>query len=72
MFHLSRESRRADDKAGLRKGYGLTRRCPLCGRELLWEQDQAGMYVAMDYDKEPHVPHVFACKGSDVQNADNL
>ena len=63
MYHLSRESRRAADKAGLRKGYGLTRRCPLCGRELLWEQDQAGLYVAMDYDSEPHVPHALSCPG---------
>lgn len=61
MFHLSRESRRVADKADLRKGYGLTRRCPFCGRELLWEQDQAGLYVAMDYDSEPHIPHVLSC-----------
>ena len=61
MYHLSRESRRAADKAGLRKGYGLTRRCPHCGRELLWEQDQAGLYVAMDYDSEPRKPHILTC-----------
>ena len=63
MFHLSRESRRAADKAGLRKGYGLTRRCPRCGRELLWEQDEMGVYVAMDYDifPEKHVPHILTC-----------
>jgi hypothetical protein len=58
MFHLSRESRRAADKAGLLKGYGLTRHCPHCGRELLWEQDQAGL---MDYDSDPHKPHVLSC-----------
>ena len=72
MFHLSRESRRAADTVRLRKDCGLTRRCPRCGRELLWEQDQVGMYVAMDYDSDPHVPHVFTCKGSEVQNADNI
>lgn len=72
MYHLSRESRRAAGKAGLRKGYGLTRRCPHCGAELLWEQDEHGLYVAMDYDSDPHVPHVFSCKGSEVQNADKI
>ena len=61
MFHLSRESRRAAELAGLRRRGKLTRRCPLCGRELFWEQDQAGLYVAMDYDKEPHKPHVLSC-----------
>lgn len=61
MLHLSRESRRAANKAGLRKGYGLTRRCPHCGKELLWERDYVGMYVAMDYDSEPHKPHVLSC-----------
>ena len=67
MFHLSRESRRAADKAGLRKGCGLTRRCPQCGRELLWEQDQAGLYVAMDYNSDPHVPHALSCTGRKEQ-----
>lgn len=66
MFHLSRESRRAADKAGLRKGCGLTRHCPLCGRELLWKQDQAGLYVGMDYDSDPHVPHALSCPGIQV------
>jgi len=61
MFHLSRKSRKEANAAGLRKSYGLTRRCPLCGRELLWEQDQAGLYVAMDYDSNPHVPHAPSC-----------
>ena len=62
MFHLSRESRRTADKAGLRKSCGLTRRCPRCGRELLWEQDEIGLYVAMDYDSDPHKPHVLTCQ----------
>ena len=61
MFHLSKESRNASIKAGLRKSGGLTRRCPRCGRELLWEQDELGLYVAMDYDSEPHVPHILTC-----------
>ena len=61
MYHLSKESRRVADKADLRKGYGLTRRCPHCGRELRWEQDQAGLYAAIDYDKVPHVPHALSC-----------
>ncbi len=62
MFHLSRKSRKEANAAGLRKSCGLTRRCPHCGRELLWEQDQAGLYVAMDYDSEPHIPHILTCK----------
>lgn len=67
MFHLSREQRRAAYKVGLRKGYGLTRRCPYCGRELLWEQDEIGLYIAMDYDSDPHVPHVLSCTGRKEQ-----
>lgn len=63
MFHLSRETKRAANKAGLRKDNGMTRRCPYCGRELLWEQDDMGLYVAMDYDSEPHKPHVLTCTG---------
>lgn len=63
MYHLSKESKRASELAGLRMHGKLTRRCPYCGRELLWEQDQAGLYVAMDYDKEPHVPHALSCPG---------
>ena len=61
MFHLSRESKNAAIRAGLRKGCGLTRRCPQCGAELLWERDEMGVYVAMDYDSEPRVPHVLTC-----------
>ena len=67
MFHLSRKSRKEDNAAGLRKSYGLTRHCPHCGRELLWEQDQAGMYVAMDYDSDPHKPHALSCTGRKEQ-----
>lgn len=63
MFHLSKESKRASELAGLRRHGKLTRRCPQCGRELLWEQDQAGLYVAMDYDSEPRKPHVLTCGG---------
>lgn len=63
MFHLSREKKHAANKAGLRKDCGMTRRCPYCGRELLWEQDDMGLYVAMDYDSEPHVPHALSCPG---------
>ena len=63
MFHLSRETKRAANKARLRKGHGMTRRCPYCGRELLWEQDDMGLYVAMDYDSEPRKPHVLTCTG---------
>lgn len=61
MYHLSRDSRRQANAAGLRKSYGLTRRCPRCGAELLWEQDNIGLYVAVDYDSEPHKPHVLTC-----------
>lgn len=61
MYHLSRESRHKANAAGLRKSYGLTRRCPRCGAELLWEQDEYGLYVAMDYDSDPHKPHVQSC-----------
>ena len=61
MYYLSKESKRASELAGLRRKGKLTRRCPLCGRELLWEQDQACLYVAMDYDKEPHKPHILTC-----------
>lgn len=67
MFYLSRESRHEANAAGLRKSGRLTRRCPHCGAELLWEQDQAGLYVAMDYDKEPHVPHALSCTGRKEQ-----
>ena len=63
MYHLSKESKRASELAGLRRYGKLTRRCPHCGRELLWEQDQAGLYVAMDYDSDPHVPHALSCPG---------
>ena len=52
-----------EEKRSLRKASGLTRFCPHCGRELLWEQDQAGLYVAMDYDSAPHVPHALSCPG---------
>jgi hypothetical protein len=62
MYHLSKESKRASELAGLRRHGKLPRRCPLCGSELLWEQDQAGLYVAMDYDSEPHKPHVLTCQ----------
>ena len=61
MFYLSRKSRRVVNEVGLRKGCGLTRHCPYCGRELLWEKDQVGLYVAMDYDSDPHVPHALSC-----------
>lgn len=61
MFHLSKESKRASELAGLRRKGKLTRHCPHCGRELLLEQDQAGLYVAMDYDSDPHVPHALSC-----------
>lgn len=63
MFHLSKTSKRIADKVGLRKQGRLTRTCPYCGRELLWEQDEIGLYVAMDYDSEPHKPHVLTCGG---------
>ena len=61
MFHLSKESKRVAELAGLRRHGKLTRRCPNCGRELLWEQDHAGLYVAMDYDSDQHVPHALSC-----------
>ena len=61
MLHLSRESKRISNAVGLRKESRLTRRCPYCGKELLWEQDWMGLYVAMDYDSEPHKPHVLTC-----------
>ena len=67
MFRLSRPTKRKAIKAGMRRASGMTRYCPHCGAELLWEQDQYGLYMAMDYDKEPHVPHVFACKGLETQ-----
>lgn len=67
MFRLSKESKRASELAGLRRYGKLTRRCPHCGRELLWEQDQAGLYVAMDYDSDPHVPHALNCTGRKEQ-----
>lgn len=67
MYHLSKESKRASELAGLRRYGKLTRRCPLCGRELLWERDQAGLYVAMDYDSDPHVPHALSCTGRKEQ-----
>ena len=51
----------------MRKSYGLTRRCPHCGAELLWEQDDMGLYVAMDYDSDPHVPHALSCIGRNEQ-----
>lgn len=62
MYHLSRDSRRLANAAGLRKSYGMTRRCPNCGAELLWEQDEHGMYVAMGYKSYPHVPHMLTCQ----------
>lgn len=61
MFHLSRESRHEANAAGLRKRGSLTRRCPRCGAELIWEQDEHGLYVAMDYDSDPHKPHILTC-----------
>ena len=67
MYHLSKELKRAAELAGLRRRGKLTRRCPHCGRELLWEQDQAGLYVAMDYDSDPHVPHALSCTGRKEQ-----
>ena len=60
MFHLSRQSRHEANAAGLRKSGSLTRRCPHCGAELLWERDKRGLYVAMDYG-DPHKPHVLSC-----------
>ena len=67
MFRLSRPTKRKAIKAGMRRASGLTRYCPHCGRELLWEQDQAGLYVAMDYDSDPHVPHALSCIGRNEQ-----
>lgn len=67
MYHLSKESKRSSELAGLRRHGKMTRRCPHCGRELLWEQDQAGLYVAMDYDSDPHVPHALSCTGRKEQ-----
>ena len=62
MFHLSRESKRMADAVDLRRKNRLTRRCPYCGRELLWEEDQMGVFIAMDYDTDaPHTPHVLTC-----------
>lgn len=61
MFHLSRESKRAANRLAFVRVYGLTRFCPHCGKELLWERDYVGMYVAMDYDSEPHKPHILTC-----------
>lgn len=61
MFHLSRKSRHEANAAELRKSGSLTRRCPHCGAELLWEMDEFGLYVAMDYDSDPHKPHILTC-----------
>ena len=63
MFHLSRKTKRAANASGLRKDCGLTRRCPHCGKELLWEMDDRCYYVAMDYDSEQRKPHVLNCTG---------
>ncbi len=63
MVNLSREVKRESNRAGLRIKCGMTRRCPHCGAELLWEQDDMGLYVAMDYNSDPHVPHVLSCTG---------
>ena len=56
-----------EEKCSLRKASGLTRFCPHCGKELLWERDFVGMYVAMDYDSDPRVPHVLSCTGRKEQ-----
>ena len=56
-----------EEKRSLRKASGLTRFCPHCGKELLWERDFVGMYVAMDYDSDPRVPHVLSCTGRKEQ-----
>lgn len=65
MFHLSKEEKYAANLAGLRKKDALTRRCPMCGAELLWQADFHGVYVAMDYDEPAkdglRRPHILTC-----------
>lgn len=61
MVTIKSEVKRASNKAGLRRMSKLTRFCPRCGAELLWVQDEHGLYVAMDYGSDTHKPHVQSC-----------
>ena len=62
MYWMNKETIKQAKADGLIRNGKLTRRCPHCGAELFWEHDESGKYIAMDYDKEEHTPHILTCK----------
>lgn len=62
MYFLTRATMKQAKEDGLIRMGKLTRSCPHCGAELFWELDEGGKYIAMDWDKEEHTPHILTCK----------
>ena len=61
MYWMNKETIKQAKADGLIRNGKLTRRCPHCVAELLWEKNE-NYYVALDYDKADHTPHILTCK----------